>query len=125
MDGAGTMAGYRAGYAAIVEVNLSRSKSDHINKSKFGLFCETRWEEKHTIAADFDFTYEPLQVFLESIGFVGSGWDSETVSEAYGLYKQITRSTFIATFQTVIHFFGYIRGLSSQLQRSITGHNRR
>ena len=65
--------------------------------------------------ADFDFMYEPLLVFLEATGSVGSGWDSETVSEAYGFYKQITSSTFIATFQIVLHFFFFF-GYISELQ---------
>ena len=103
---------------AIEEVNESRPAPNRIKKNKFGMFCETRWVEKHTTLHDFDAMYEPLLVCLDAIGSLESGWDSKAVGEAYGLLKRITDSTFIACFQTVLHFFGYIRGLSSKLQGS-------
>ena len=38
--------------------------------------------------------------------------------DAYGLMERITDSTFIACFQTILHYFGYLRGISSMLQGS-------
>ena len=62
--------------------------------------------------------YEPLLVCLEAIGSLEPGWDSKSVTEAYGLLKRITDSQFIACLQTVLHFFGYTKGLSTKLQGS-------
>ena len=67
-----------------MEVNSSQNKSNQMNKSKFSLFSETGWVEKHMILDDFNFMYEPLQVFLEAIVSVESGLDSKSVGEAYG-----------------------------------------
>ena len=55
---------------------------------------------------------------LEAIGSLEPGWDSKSVTEAYGLLKHITDSQFIACLQTVWHFFGYTKGLSTKLQGS-------
>jgi hypothetical protein len=60
--------------------------------------------------------YEPMIDCLEAICVVETFWDSKTVSEAYGLLKRITDPTFMVCLQTVLHMFGYIRGLSIKLQ---------
>ena len=73
--------------AAVEEVNKGRIKEDYIQKPKLGVFCETRWVEKHTTLNDFDLMYEPLLVCLEAIGSLASSWDSKVVCEAYGLMK--------------------------------------
>ena len=65
---------------------------------------------------DFNIMYEPLLTCLDAIACTKQGWDTKTVGEAYGLIKRITDSTFIACFQTVLHFFGYTKGLSCKLQ---------
>ena len=107
--------------SAVDEVNAVTPKEDHINTTKFRVFCETRWVEKHTTLNDFDVMYEPLLVCLEAIGSLETDWDSKSSGDAYGLMKRITDSTFIASFQTVLHFFGYVRGLSAKLQGSTLG----
>ena len=53
---------------------------------------------------------------MEAIGVKETGWDSKAVGEAYGLMQRIMDSTFIACFQTVLHRFGFIKGISSKLQ---------
>ena len=53
-----------------------------------------------------------------AIGSLEPGWDSKSVTEAYGLLKCITDSQFIVCLQTVLHFFGYTKGLSTKLQGS-------
>ena len=103
---------------AIESYNNGRSPLDQIKKSKFGLFCETRWVEKHTTLNDFNIMYEPLIECLEAVSSLEPGWDGKAVTEAYGILKQITSSTFIASFQTVLHFFAYSKGLSTKLQGS-------
>ena len=102
------------------EVNQRRCKSDQISKTKLSMFCETRWVEKHTCTTiqDFHIMYEPLLNCLEAISCLESHWDAKAVTDAYGLMKRITDSTFIACFQTVNHFFGYTKGLSCKLQGS-------
>ena len=77
------------------------------------MFCETRWVEKHSTIQDFNIMYEPLLTCLDAIACTEQGWDTKTVGEAYGLMKRITDST---CFQTVLHFFGYTKGLSCKLQ---------
>ena len=72
--------------------------------------------EKHSTIQDFNIMYEPLLTSLDAIACTKQGWDTKTVGEAYGLMKRITDSTFIACFQTVLHFFGYTKGLSCKLQ---------
>ena len=62
--------------------------------------------------------YEPLLNCLEAISCLESHWDAKAVTDAYGLMKHITDSTFIACIQTVNHFFGYTKGLSCKLQGS-------
>ena len=103
---------------AVDEVNQRRCKSDQISKTKLSMFCETRWVEKHTTIQDFHIMYEPLLNCLEAISCLESHWDAKAVTDAYGLMKRITDSTFIACFQTVNHFFGYTKGLSCKLQGS-------
>ncbi len=53
---------------AIEHVNSTRSREECIKKSKFGVFCETRWCEKHATLQDFDDMYEALLERLEAIG---------------------------------------------------------
>ena len=95
---------------------MNQQQSDEskvISKSKFTMFCETRWVEKHSTIQDFNIMYEPLLTCLDAIACTEQGWDTKTVGEAYGLMKRITDST---CFQTVLHFFGYTKGLSCKLQ---------
>ncbi|XP_052809413.1 52 kDa repressor of the inhibitor of the protein kinase-like [Mya arenaria] len=101
---------------AVTEANSTRPKSEQISKSKFHVFCETRWVEKQTTLRDFSSMYEPIVECLEAIGQLESGWDTKAVTDAYGLLKKITDSTFIVCFQTVLHTFGYVIGISSKLQ---------
>lgn len=91
---------------------------DKIPKSKFHVFCETRWVEKHTTLRDFNQMYEPMLECLEAIGGLETGWDTKAVTEAHGLLMKITESNFIMCFQTVLHMFGYVTGLCSKLQGS-------
>mgnify|MGYP000751363744 FL=1 len=87
-------------------------------KKKMKLFCQTRWVEKHTTLIEFDELYECILECLDNISMRETDWDTKTSGEAYGLMKKITDSVFIVAFNTVIHFFGYIKGLSVQLQGS-------
>lgn len=112
---------------AIHEVNAQRGTRDHINKSKFKIFCETRWVEKITTLQAFNDMYEPILNCLEAICLLEREWDNKAVTESHGLLKLITDPTFIVCFQTVLHFFGYVSGLSRKLQGSeldiIQGYN--
>ena len=72
--------------------------------------------EKYSTIQDFNIMYEPLLTCLDAICLYRTRWDTKTVGEAYGLMKRITDSTFIACFQTVLHFSGYTKGLSCKLQ---------
>ena len=104
---------------AIKDFNSHESPTTQIKKTKFGLFlfCETRWAEKHTILLDFDLLYKPSLSCLDAIGSHEPNWDDKKV-DAYGLMKRITDSTFIACFETILPYFGYLRGISSMLQGS-------
>ena len=51
---------------AIREVNGRRPKAEQIEKTKFKVFCETRWVEKHNTLQDFDDLYEPLLTLFMS-----------------------------------------------------------
>jgi len=44
----------------------SISVNDKINKTKFKLFCDTRWTEKYETLQDFDDKYEPLLLCLQA-----------------------------------------------------------
>ena len=101
--------------AAVNEINQQRDDAGHVSKV---IFCETRWVEKHNTIQDLSVMYEQLLVCLEAIGSLEPGWDSKSVTEAYGLLKRITDSQFIACLQAVLHFFGYTKGLSTKLQGS-------
>ena len=103
---------------AITTVNLDRSEDDKINKTKFKLFCETTWTEKHETLQDFDDMYEPLLLCLQAISDDETEWDGKAKTESYGLLKRLTDSTFIACFQTVLCLFGHVKALSSKLQGS-------
>ena len=104
--------------AAVNEINQQRDDVGRVSKVKFKIFCETRWVEKHNTIQDLSVIYEPLLVCLEAIGSLEPGWDSKSVTEAYGLLKRITDSQFIACLQTILHFFGYTKGLKTKLQGS-------
>ena len=58
---------------AIESYNNGRSPLDQIKRSKFDLFCETRWVEKHTALNDFNIMYEPLIECLEAISSLEHG----------------------------------------------------
>ena len=65
---------------------------------------------------DFDLLYKPLLSCLDAKGSLEPNWDAKKkLIDAYGLMKLITDSTFIACFQTILH---YLRGISSMLQGS-------
>jgi hypothetical protein len=87
-----------------------------IKKSTFKVFCATRWVEKHSVLQDLVEMYVPIVETLEAIGANESGWDVKSSSDAFGLMKRLTDSTFIIALQTAIHFFRYTKGLSTKLQ---------
>lgn len=101
---------------AVATVNEGKPKEHIITKSKMKIFCETRWVEKITTLQDFEDMYEALLICLDAIGLSERGWDGKAVTDAYGLMKRITDSMFIVSFQTVLHIFGYMKGLSKKLQ---------
>ena len=106
---------------AIERVNRDRAQLDRdtcVNKTKFKVFCATRWVEKRTTLQNFQDIYEPLLICLEAVGCLETNWDGKTVNEAFGLMKKITDSTFIASFKIVRHFFGYTKGLCLRLHGS-------
>ena len=43
------------------------------------------------------------------------GWDTKAEEEAYGLMLKIADPQFIASFQTIRNFGGYLSGLSKKL----------
>jgi len=61
----------------------SRSEDDISNKTKFKLFCETRWTEKHETLQVFDDMYEPLLLCLQAISDE-TEWDSKAKTESNG-----------------------------------------
>jgi hypothetical protein len=99
-------------------VNQTRDDTEKLKKSKFKVFCETRWVEKHTCLEDFEQMYEALVICLEAISALEAGWDAKAVAKANGLLKKITDPTFIVCFQTVRNYFGYFSGISTKLQGS-------
>jgi len=101
---------------SISEYNSTRTKPEQITKSKFHVFCETRWVEKLTTLRDFSTMYSPILDCLEAISQVERNWDTKTISDAHGLLTKITESTFIVCFQTVLHMFGYVTGITRKLQ---------
>jgi hypothetical protein len=104
---------------AVLDANQSKcSENEKIVKRKVGIFCETRWIEKHTTLSNFMELYEPIVACLDAIGSIEADWDSKTSTAAYGLLKSITDHAFIVSFHIVRHFFGYVKGLSAKLQGS-------
>ena len=103
---------------AVNEINTRNPLQKQIGASKFKLFCETRWVEKHCTLCVFNDMYEAIILCLEAIGILENNWDTKTVTDAYGLLKCIKDPMFIVCFQVVYHFFGYIRGLSIKPQGS-------
>ena len=103
---------------AVSEVNGNREKKDQITTQKFKLFCETRWAEKHSTLNNFDIMYEAILICLSAICDCPLEWDSKTKTEAFGFKKNLSDSTFIAAFQSVIFVFGYTSGLCRKLQGS-------
>ena len=105
---------------AIEQVNKERAQSDLdtcLNKTKFKVFCATRWVEKHTTLHDFQDIYELLLIFLEAINGLETNWDEKAFNETFELMKKIIDSIFIASFQIVRHLFGYTKGLSQTLSK--------
>ena len=102
---------------AITEENKN-SENEQLTKRKIGLFCETRWTEKHTTLSNVEEMYLPILACLDAIASVEGNWDSKTSTAAYGLLKSVTDHVFILAFQVVLHFFRYIKGLSTKLQGS-------
>ena len=100
---------------AITEENQNND-SEEIARRKVGLFCETRWTEKHTTMANVEVMYAPIVACLHAIASVERNWHSNTSTAAYGLMKSITDHVFIVAFHVVRHFFEYIKGLSTKLQ---------
>ena len=103
---------------AVKDVNNGKPAEQQIGPSKFKLFCETRWTEKHSTLNVFDEMYEAIIICLEAISITETNWDTKAVTDAYGLLKRIKDPMFIVCFQVVHHFFGYIKGLSKKLQGS-------
>ena len=103
---------------AVKDVNNGKPADQQIGPSKFKLFCETRWTEKHSTLNVFDEMYEAIIICLEAISITETNWDTKAVTDAYGLLKRIKDPMFIVCFQVVHHFFGYIKGLSKKLQGS-------
>ena len=61
---------------------MTKRHVEHIKKSKFNLFCMTRWIEKHTCLDDFGEMYEALLMCLEVISSLEAGWDAKAVVDA-------------------------------------------
>ena len=70
---------------AVDEYNSGKSKSDQITKTKFKIFCETRWTKKHTTLENVMDMYEPIISCLEAIAELERGWDRKAIIEANGL----------------------------------------
>ncbi|KAK3104654.1 hypothetical protein FSP39_007252 [Pinctada imbricata] len=103
---------------AVDEVNEDREEARKIDKKKFKVYSETRWVEKHTTLQAFDDLYEPILLCLDAISSKERGWDSKAVVEANGLLHKISEPIFVAAFQTILHYFRYMAGLSRKLQGS-------
>lgn len=81
---------------AVIEItNSTHPQPEQISKSKFSVFCETRWVAKHTTLCDFNDMYESLLGCLGAIGQLETGWDTKPATGAYGRMKRITESSFI------------------------------
>ena len=91
--------------------------NEKILKSKIGLLCDTRWVERHTFFADFSVLYEPLLDALQAITS-SAGYDTKAVTEANGLFHQITTSGFISAFVVCQYVLGFTKQLSIKLQSS-------
>ena len=52
---------------AVDHVSINRQKNDKITKTKFKVFCETRWTEKHTTLERFTVMYEAIVSCPEAI----------------------------------------------------------
>lgn len=95
---------------AVIDVNNGKQAEQQIGPSKFKLFCETRWTEKHSTLNVFDEMHEAIIICLKAISITETNWDTKAVTDAYGLLKRIKDPMFIVCFQVVHHFFGYIKG---------------
>ena len=101
----------------VQDYNDDPNHIDKISKSKFHVFCETRWVEKHLVLEDFDCMYEPLLDCLRNIT-LANGWDANSVLQASGLHENLTTALFIAAFHCTKRLFGFTRQLSICLQGS-------
>ena len=112
--GGGKEPAYKKGMYSETQRKSSKWK---ILKSKIGLLCDTRWVERHTFFADFSVLYEPLLDALQAITS-SAGYDTKAVTEANGLFHQITTSGFISAFVVCQYVLGFTKQLSIKLQSS-------
>ena len=72
-------------------------------KTKVKPLCETRWVERHTSFTDLKDLYVPMLECLSNIELdENRKWDAKTVTEAGGLYRQLTATNFIFQFHDML-----------------------
>ena len=56
----------------IIAENMKRELGKKMNTTKFKLFCETRWIQRHVVLEEIHMLYEPLLKTLEKITMRGN-----------------------------------------------------
>ena len=79
--------------------------------------CETRWTARHTTLEDVEELYPALLDTTQTISESRTNeWSPKAVTEANGLYSQLTSSKFITAFQFSRSIFTYTKPLAALLQ---------
>ena len=90
-----------------------------ILKSKVKPLCETRWIERHTSFTQLQELYEPI---IETLQLIAENreciWEGKPITEASGLYAQLTSPAFLVAFQVCQYVFGFTKILATLLQGS-------
>lgn len=98
---------------------MSDGVSRKITHKKVKLLCETRWVERHSCMEDFHELYESILICLEEISEPNRDtkrWDTQSMTDATGLLKQIRSSEFLVSFYVCKYFFGFTKNISKSLQ---------
>ena len=109
--------------ATIAQVRSNNEETKQKVKLKVKPLCETRWVERQTSGDDLISLYEVVIFCLDKIEQIddpNNRFDPKSICEAGEINKQLKSSVFQVAFHLCYYMYGYTKGLSKQLQGSIT-----
>ena len=72
--------------SVIKEENERKDPDRYINTTKFRVFCETRWVERHIVLEEVKLLYDPILKTLEKVT-IEKEWDHKYIDSAFGLAR--------------------------------------